>query len=188
METSLVIPTVWYEVLRSDFSKVSLLVSILFLGAARNFRLSMPRTKFRLLCRSVTDGKRSRNPKEETNASDDAPSGKKLHLDVKGSPSTSKASPSNKKPSGYHFQDVSILQRVVSAGAVCKECVKSSLLLFERPTGCGLERMLILQCANNACRAFTELPTSEKIVCGKQELRHKQEISTGHVYYQKGKS
>ena len=45
--------------------------------------------------------------------------------------------------------------------------MKGSLLLFERPTGCGLARTLVLQCANNACRAFMELPTSEKIVCGK---------------------
>jgi len=99
--------------------------------------------------------------------SDDAPAEKKLRLDVKGSPSTSKASPSNKKPSGYRFQDVSILQRVISASAVCKECLEGSLLLFERPTGCGLARTLVLQCANNTCRAFMELPTSEKIVCGK---------------------
>ena len=84
-----------------------------------------------------------------------------------GSPSTSKASPSNKKPSRYHFQDVSILQRVISASAVCKECLKGSLLVCERPTGCGLARTLVLQCANNVCRALMEMPTSEKIVCGK---------------------
>jgi len=45
-------------------------------------------------------------------------------------------------------------------------CLKGSLLLFERPTGCGLIVRDALQCANNAFRAFTEPPTSEKIVCG----------------------
>ena len=55
----------------------------------------MPRTKFRSLRQSVTHEKRSRKPKEESNASDDAPAEKKLCLDVKGSPSTSKASPSS---------------------------------------------------------------------------------------------
>ena len=30
--------------------------------------------------------------------------------------------------------------------------------------------MLILQCANNACHAFSELPTSGKIVCGKTQF------------------
>ena len=50
------------------------------------------------------------------------------------------------------------------ACAVCKECLKGNLQLFERLSGCGLARMLVLQCANNSCRALTELPTSEKIV------------------------
>ena len=44
----------------------------------------------------------------------------------------------------------------------CKACLKGSLQLFERPSGCGMGRMLVLQSVNNACRAFMELPTSEK--------------------------
>lgn len=53
------------------------------------------------------------------------------------------------------------------ACAVSKQCLKGNLQLFERSSGCGLARMLFLQCANNSCRALTELPTSEKIVHGK---------------------
>lgn len=53
------------------------------------------------------------------------------------------------------------------ACAVSKECLKGNLQLFERSSGCGLATMLFLQCANNSCRALTELPTSEKIVHGK---------------------
>ena len=130
----------------------------------------MPRTKLRSVRRSVTRGKRSRKPKE-SNGSDDGPSAK-IHQDVKASssPTTSKTSSSNLKPTGYRFQDVSILQRVLLASAVCKACLKGSLHLFERPSGCGMARTLVLQCANNACRAFTELPTSEKIVSGKDRF------------------
>ena len=125
----------------------------------------MPRTKFRSLRRSVSRGKRSRKPKEEPGSSADVPSAKKI--DESASPVTSKESLSNKKPSGYRFQDVSILRKVLVDCAVCKECLKGNLQLFERPSGCGLARMLVLQCANNSCRALTELPTSEKIVHGK---------------------
>ena len=118
--------------------------------------------------RNIFSLQRSRKPKE-SNGSDDGPSAKKLRQDVKASssPTTSKTSSSNLKPTGYRFQDVSILQRVLLASAVCKACSKGSLHLFERPSGCGMARTLVLQCANNACRAFTELPTSEKIVSGK---------------------
>ena len=62
---------------------------------------------------------------------------------------------------------MSVFCRVLLASAVCKACLKGSLHLFERPSGRGMARTLVLQCANNACRAFTELPTSEKIVSGK---------------------
>ena len=128
----------------------------------------MPRAKFRSLRRSVLRGKRSRKPKEEPGSSADVPSAKKIRLDESASPVTSKEVLSNKKPSGYHFQarDVSILRKALVPCAVCKECLKGNLQLFERPSGCGLGRMLVLQCANNSCRALTELPTSEKIVHG----------------------
>ena len=88
----------------------------------------MPRTKFRSVRRSVTRVKRSRKPKE-SNGSDDGPSAKKLRQDVKASSSltTSKTSSSNLKPTGYRFQDVSILQRVLLASAVCKACLKGSV-------------------------------------------------------------
>lgn len=124
--------------------------------------------KFRSVRRSVTRGKRSRKLKE-SNGSDDGPSANKLRQDVKASssPTTSKTSPSNLKPTGYRFQDVSNLQRVLLASAVCEACLKGSVHLFERSSGCRMARTLVLQCANNACRAFTELPTAEKIVSGK---------------------
>ena len=119
-----------------------IVVNAVFLGSVRTIPC-WPRIQFRSLHRSVTRGKRSRKPKEESNASDDVPSAKKLRQDVKGSsPTTSKASSSSKKPSGYRFQDVSILQRVILASSVCKECLEDegSLHLFERPFGCGLAR------------------------------------------------
>lgn len=119
----------------------------------------MPRTKFRLLRRSVSRRKCSRKPKEEPGSSADVPSAKKIHLDESASPVTSKESLSNKKPSGYRLQDVNILQKPLVACAVCKECLKGNPQLFERPSDCGLARMLFLQCANNSCRALTELPT-----------------------------
>ena len=102
-------------------------------------------------------------------------------------PTTSKASPSNKKLKGYHFQDVSILQRVLLASALCKECLKGSLQLFQRPSGCGLATMLVLQCANYMCHAFTECPTEDCLWKG-QVLQGKQEMSTGNANYWKGKS
>ena len=148
--------------------RLSIVLNAVFLQFFRGISFIMPRTKFRSVRRSATRGKRSRKPKE-SNGSDDGPSAKKLRQDVKASssPTTSKTSSSNLKPTGYRFQDVSILQRVLLASAVCKACLKGSLHLFERPSGCGMARTLVLQCANNACRAFTELPTSDKIVSGK---------------------
>ena len=83
----------------------------------------MPRTKFRSVCQFVSRRKHSRKPKEEPGSSADVPSAKKIRLDESASPVTSKESLSNKKPSGYHFQDVSILQKAVVACAVCNECV-----------------------------------------------------------------
>ena len=127
----------------------------------------MPGTKFKSLCRSVSHRKHSRKPKEESGLSADVPSAKNIRLDESASPVTSKESLSNKKPSGYRFQDVSIPQKALVACAVCKECLQGTLQLFERPSGCGLARMLFLQCTNNLCHALTELPTSEKIVHGK---------------------
>ena len=141
--------------------RLSIVLNAVFLQFFRGISFIMPRTKLRSVRRSVTRGKRSRKPKE-SNESDDGPSAKKIHQDVKASssPTTSKTSSSNLKPTGYRFQDVSILQRVLLASAVCKACLKGSLHLFERPSGCGMARTLVLQWANNACRAFTELPTS----------------------------
>ena len=144
--------------------RLSIVLNAVFLQFCRGISFIMPRTKFRSVRRSVTRGKRSRKPKE-SNGSDDGPLAKKLHQDVKASSSltTSKTSSSNLKPTGYRFQDVSILQRVLLASAVCKACLKGSLHSFERPSGCDMARTLVLQCANNACRAFTELPTSYKL-------------------------
>lgn len=122
--------------------------------------------KFRLLRQSVSRRKLSRKPKEEPGSSAHVPSAK-IRLNESASLVTSKESLSNKKPSGYCFQDVRILRKAIVACAVCKECLKGNLQLFERSPDCGLARMLVLQCANNSYRALTELPTSEKIVHGK---------------------
>ena len=127
----------------------------------------MPRTKFRSVRRSLTRGKRSRKSKEEPRSSIEyTPSAKKLRLQDESSPQTSSKESYN-RPNGYRFQDVDILRRVFLACAVCKECLNGTLQLFEKVSGCGLARTLVLQCSNNGCKAFTELPTSEKIVRGK---------------------
>lgn len=127
----------------------------------------MPRTKFRSLRRSVTRGKRSRKPKDEPNSKkEETPSAKKLRLEDDSS-SQASSKESYNRPSGYRFQDVDILRRVILACAVCKECLQGTLQLFEKVSGCGLARTLVLQCSNNDCRTFTELPTSERITRGK---------------------
>ena len=127
----------------------------------------MPRTKFRSLRRSVTRGKRSRKPKDEPNSKkEEAPSAKKLRLEDDSS-SQASSKESYNRPSGYRFQNVDILRRVILACAVCKECLQGTLQLFEKVTGCGLARTLVLQCSNNDCRTFTELPTYERIIRGK---------------------
>ena len=127
----------------------------------------MPRTKFRSLRRSVTRGKRSRKPKDEPNAKkEETPSAKKLRLEDDSS-SQASSRESYSRPNGYRFQDVEILRRVILACAVCKQCLQGTLQLFEKVSGCGLARTLVLQCSNNDCRTFTELPTSERIIRGK---------------------
>ena len=131
----------------------------------------MARTKFRFLRRSVARGKRSRKPKDNPNSKkelneDYTPSAKKLRLGDESSSQTSSKESFN-RPTGYRFQDVDILRRVILASAVCKECLQGTLQLFEKVSGCGLARTLVLQCANNRCKAFTELPTSERIIRGK---------------------
>ena len=127
----------------------------------------MPRTKFRSLRRSVTRGKRSWKPKDEPNSKkEETPSAKKLRLED-GSSSQASSKESYNRPNGYRFQDVDILRRVILACAVCKECLQGTLQLFERVSGCGLARTLVLQCSNNDCRTFMELPTSERIIRGK---------------------
>ena len=131
----------------------------------------MARTKFRSLRRSVARGKRSRKPKDNPNSKkelneDYTPSAKKLRLGDESSSQTSSKESFN-RPTGYRFQDVDILRRVILASAVCKECLQGTLQLFEKVSGCGLARTLVLQCANNRCKAFTELPTSERIIRGK---------------------
>ena len=104
----------------------------------------MLRATFRSLRRSVSRRKRSRKPKEEPGSSADVPSAKKIRIDESASPVTSKESLSNKKPSGYRFQDISILRKVLVACSVCKEFLKSNFQLFERPSGWGeLKRLII---------------------------------------------
>ena len=134
------------------------------------FRLEMPRTKFRSLRRSVTRGKRSRKPKDEPNSKKEkTPSAKKLRLEDDSS-SQASSKESYNRPNGYRFQDVDILRRVILACAVCKECFQGTLQLFEEVSGCGLARTLVLQCSNNDCKTFTELPTSERIIRGKSHF------------------
>ena len=71
------------------------------------------------------------------------------------------------RPNGYRFQDVDFVRRAILACTVCKECFQGTLRLFEKVSGCGLARTLVLQCSNNDCKTFTEFPTSERIIRGK---------------------
>lgn len=70
----------------------------------------MPRTKFRSICQPVTRGKRSKKPKEDVNSTEDIPSAKKIPHDVSNtSPAMSKQAVLHKKPTGYRFQDATIM-------------------------------------------------------------------------------
>ena len=62
------------------------------------------------------------------------------------------------RPNGYQFQDDDNLKRVILACAVCKGCFQGILQLFEKVSGCGLARTLVLQYSNN--REFKQITTA----------------------------
>ena len=112
-----------------------------------------------LFRRSVAPGKSSRKPKDNPNSQkelseDNTPSAKKLPLGDESSSQISSKESFN-RPTGYHFQDVDILRRVILAPPVCKECLKGTLQLFEKVSGCGLARTLVLQYTNNQRENYT---------------------------------
>ena len=125
----------------------------------------MPRTKFRSVRRSVARGKRSRKPKAESVADESSSSAKKIRLDESATSQTTPSCP--RVPTGYRFQDVTILRQVISACAVCKVCLDGTLKLLQNPGGCGMAKTMVLQCSNGDCKACTELPTSQRVVRGK---------------------